>query len=461
MKNADEYPALYLAPRKELMAEVAEKARTRGMSHMHLPVFSEVRPSEPAIYEAASLIRKESTDLLREFEALAERIDEPVVEDDDGSEDAIGIHVSVEEDDSEEIHLERGSCPVANGEHGEAWMLAVHVARHLGHAPKDIHTHDEALFGEPLPCHHHDGTCAYADAWEAASDPENPKDILIGNYGHGYVDGTRTYYSETGEDSQVIDRTITIDEFPGDVYDERFGEIYLDHATWFARALRSDVEDRQTLFEEDLWSDEWVRAWLRGNATSEIDAVATADHHLDLMQRVLDTHAVVDDILETSSSITADDHGADADESSLRSVLGRVQDLGPEWDDEAIEDACAGLRSVLDNAENVSRQTVERIEDAVLPPLATAAVELDDGVTLGGGVVEDFDHFGGDLTTMVEDAVTDFRERHDGADSLVRQPIRLSMAGRGLPGARPPRSRWLRTSARVSPAPRRDHPQGR
>jgi hypothetical protein len=420
VKNADEYPALYLAPRKELMAEVAEKARTRGMSHMHLPVFSEVRPSEPAIYEAASLIREEGTDLLREFEALAERIDEPVVEDDDGSEDAIGIHVSVEEDDTEEIHLERGSCPVANGEYGEAWMLAVHVARHLGHAPKDIHTHDEALFGEPLPCHHHDGTCAYADAWEAASDPENPKDILIGHYGHGYVDGPRTYYSETGEDSQVIDRTIAIDEFPGDVYDERFGEIYLDHATWLARALRSDVEDRQTLFEEDLWSDEWVRAWLRGNATTEIDAVATADHHLDLMERVLDALAVVDDILETSSSITADDQGSDADESSLSSALRCVQDLGGEWNGEEIEATCVELRSALDDAEDVSRQAVERIEDAVLPPLATAAAELDDGSTLGGRAVENLERFGGDLTAMVEDAVTAFRERREGADGLVK-----------------------------------------
>jgi len=428
VKNADEYPALYLAPRKELMAEVAEKARTRGMSHMHLPVFSEVRPTEPAIYEAASLIREEGTDLLREFEALAERIDEPIVEG-DGSEDAIGIHATVEEDDTEEIHLERGSCPVANGQHGEAWMLAVHVARHLGHAPKDIHTHDEALFGEALPCHHHDGTCAYADAWDAANDPENPKDILIGHYGHGYVDGTRTYYSETGEDSQVIDRTIAIDEFPGDVYDERFGEIYLDHATWLARALRGDVEDRQTLFEEDLWSDEGVRAWLRGNATSEIDAVATADHHLDLMERVLDALAVVDDILEASSSITADDHGADADDNSLTSALGRVQDLGPEWDTKAIEAACTELRSTLDDAQGVSRQVVERIEDAVLPPLATAAVELDAGSTLGGEAVEDLDRFGGDLTAMVEDAMTAFRKRRDGAGGLVKAAQRVLNGG--------------------------------
>jgi len=425
VKNADEYPALYLAPRKELMAEVAEKARTRGMTHMHLPVFSEIRPNEPAIYEAASLIREEGTDLLREFEALAERIDEPVVED-DSDDDAIGVRAPAE-DDEEEIHLERGSCPVGNGQHGEAWMLAVHVARHLGHAPKDIHTHDEALFGETLPCHHHDGTCAYADAWDAANDPENPKDILIGHYGHGYVDGPRTYYSETGESSQVIDRTIAIDEFPGDVYDERFGEIYLDHATWLARALRSDVEDRQTLFEEDLWSDEWVRAWLRGNAASEIEAVATTDHHLDLMERVLDALAVVDDILETSSSVTADDHGSGVDDTGLVSALRRVQDLGPEWDVEAIEAACAELRSALDDAEDVSRQAIERIEDAVLPPLATTCVELDDETSLGA--VKDLDRFGGDLTAMVEDAVTAFRERRDGAAGLVKAAQRALDGG--------------------------------
>ncbi|GAA0473714.1 hypothetical protein MUK72_19880 (plasmid) [Halococcus dombrowskii] len=426
VKNADEYPALYLAPRKELMAEVAEKARTRGMTHMHLPVFSEARPNEPALYEAASLIREEGTDLLREFEDLAERIEEPILESDDGEEATIGMHVSVEEE-SDELHLERGSCPVANGQYGEAWMLAVHVARHLGHAPKDIHTHDEALFGESLPCHSDGGTCAYADAWEAANDPENPKDILIGHYGHGYVDGPRTYYSEVGEDSQVLDRTIAIDEFPGDVYDERFGEIYLDHATWLARALRSDVEDRQTLFEEDLWSDEWVRAWLRGNATSEIDAVADVDHQLDLMQRVLDALAVVDDILEANPSLGTDSSGGD--ETGLGHALRRVRDLGPEWDAASIEGACAGLRAALDSAADVSRQTIEQIKDTVLPPLATTAVELDDETSLGAGCVDALDHFGGDLTAMVEEAVTAFRERRDGAGGLVKAAQRALNGG--------------------------------
>ena len=99
------------------MAEVAEKARTCGMGHMHLPVFSEIRLNEPAIYEAASLIREEGTDLLREFEALAEHIDEPVVKDD--GDDEIGVRAPADEAE-EGIHLERGSCPVGNGYHGEA-----------------------------------------------------------------------------------------------------------------------------------------------------------------------------------------------------------------------------------------------------------------------------------------------------------------------------------------------------
>ena len=119
------------------------------------------------------------------------------------------------------------------------------------------------------------------------------------------------------------------------------------------------------------------------------------------MKRVLDALAVVDDILEANPSVTADDHRADADESSLRSALRRVKNLGPEWDAEAIEDAYVELRSVLDDAEDVSRQAAERIEDAVLPPLATVAVELDDGATLGSRAVEGLDRFGGDLTAMV------------------------------------------------------------
>ena len=74
-----------------------------------------------------------------------------------------------------------------------------------------------------------------------------------------------------------------------------------------------------------------------------------------------------------------------------------MQELGPDWDSEAIEAACAELRSALDDAQGVSQQAVERIEETVLPPLATATVERDDGATLDSGAVEDLDRFGGTL----------------------------------------------------------------
>lgn len=63
---------------------------------------------------------------------------------------------------------------------------------------------------------------------------------------------------------------------------------------------------------------------------------------------------------------------------------------------------------------------IKRIEDTVLPPLATATVERDDGATLGSAAVEDLDRFGGDLTAMVEDAVFAFHERNNGAAGLVK-----------------------------------------
>jgi hypothetical protein len=91
VKNADEYPALYLAPRKELQQEVAQKARSYGRSFMHLPIFAEDPPNDAAVVEGMKLVREESKDLLRDPEELVERIDAPVtVEDDDEDDGGIG-----------------------------------------------------------------------------------------------------------------------------------------------------------------------------------------------------------------------------------------------------------------------------------------------------------------------------------------------------------------------------------
>src|SRR5699024_8376252 len=137
VKNADEYPALYLAPRKELQSEVAEKGRSYGHSFMQLPIFSENSPNEVAVHEGVELVREDGKDILRDPEELVERIDAPIIEDED--EDGDG-------DDSANVNLDRASCPTANGDHGQAWQLAVHVAQAIGHTPREIHVHDEALF---------------------------------------------------------------------------------------------------------------------------------------------------------------------------------------------------------------------------------------------------------------------------------------------------------------------------
>ena len=74
---------------------------------------------------------------------------------------------------------------------------------------------------------------------------------------------------------------------------------------------------------------------------------------------------------------------------------------------------------------------LERIEDAVLPLLATAAVEFDDETSLGARCVDILDHLGGDFTSMVEDAVTAFRESRDGASGLVKAASVRSMVEEG------------------------------
>ena len=91
------------------------------------------------------------------------------------------------------------------------------------------------------------------------------------------------------------------------------------------------MEDRQTLFEEDLWSGKWGRPWLRGNATDEIETSAQIDHYLDLMARLVDAIAVVDDILDarTTALDSSGDPRTSKNESDLVSALERVRDLGP------------------------------------------------------------------------------------------------------------------------------------
>jgi hypothetical protein len=398
VKNADEYPALYLAPRKELQNEVAEKARSYGHSSMHLPIFSEDPPNEAAVREGTELVREDSKDLLRDPEELIERIDAPVTVED-------------EDDDGTDVEVDRASCPTANGEHGQEWQLAVHVARALGHSPQDIHQRDTAIFGAELPCHA-DHECDYKLGWDHATDPDDPKDILIGHYVHGHVQGARKYVEREDDKLYAEERVIAIDEFPGSAYDEEFGEEFPGHAAWLAGALHPEVGDRQDLYERDLWDDDLVRSWLRGNATTEIDVLANVDQRLAAMERLSNARAAVEELQETVAN----------EQTALADALEQVQALGPDWEADAIADAHDALREAMNSAD---RQTQNQIENDVLPALAAAQRALADddsggeSESPGLGATSAPDRLGGDLAEMVERAVDAFREDHDSAAGLL------------------------------------------
>jgi hypothetical protein len=404
VKNADEYPALYLTSRNELQQEVAAKADQWDLTSMHLPIFAEDQPNEAAIGEGTAHIHEESKDLLRCPEELAERIDAPITDDeDDESGDS-------NDEDPDDTDLDRGSCPVANGDHGKALHLAVHVARNLGHSPQEIHTRDTELFGQELPCHD-DCECDYKLAWDRATDPENPNDILIGHYGHGFVTGARTYAERDDDRTHVTERVIAIDEFPGDVYDEEFGEEFADHAAWLGRALHPDVEDRQDLFEQDLWDDEFMQAWLRGNATTEIATVADTDQRLAAMERLSTALTAVEELQET----------LDDEETPLADALRQAEALGPAFDASAIAGAHDALREAVEDAD---RQVSKRINNDVLPAFVAAERALaDDGdgesESPGLGTTSVPDPLGGDLAQMVEDAIEAFHQQRDGVVGLL------------------------------------------
>src|SRR5699024_1815569 len=186
------------------------------------------------------------------------------------------------------------------------------------------------------------------------------------------------------------------DEFPGSAYDEEFGEEYPGHAAWLARALHDDVDDRQDLYERDLWSDQWVRAWRRANATTEIDALAN----------VAQRRAAMAQLWAALAAVAERQDAVDDEEAAPADALAQVQALGPGWEADAIADAHDALREAVSSAD---RQTRTRIENDVLPALAAARRALDDGDdeddetgSPGLGATTVPDRLGGDLAEMVE-----------------------------------------------------------
>lgn len=465
---ADEYPLLYLGPRRELMAEVEQKADEWDRSCQHLPIFAAEPPTEGAIAEALDLVREEDKQLLRARKDLAERIDTPITdeEDDEDNEEereirdpetayptAESAHADGYESlsaarrqveaqnrqidrareqrraaEDDDIDLDRASCPCGNGTHGEAWQLVVHVARALGHTPQEIHTRDEELFGDTLPCHA-DGECEYALGWERATDPDDPNDILIGHYGHGYVDGARVHRERDADDHvSVTNRTIAIDEFPGDTYDQTFDEEFVDHAAWAAGALCPAVDDRQALFEQDLGDDDTLRAWIDGTATDDVAAFETVDARLDCMTDLREALEAAEhrrEALEATDYEGAEAEGAQALIGGLDTVLA----LGPDWDGAALDTAYTTLRETVtdvgDEHLGLLRDCSD-IEEDILPVLSQAAASVEPDDRLGATTAPE--RCGGDLTDLVATAVTAFCEEREGAQGLIHA-ARMALAG--------------------------------
>jgi hypothetical protein len=438
IKHADEFPSLYTAGRKELMADAVEKAAEFDVSAYVLPVLAEHRPPDEKIAAAASVARREGKDLLRDPTALLEAVgdwddcaggegngrdsDEPEF---DG--EAFGTLTEQRRaeqrragaGDDDPVVLPRESCTAANGgddPEARAWQLAVHVASELGHTPREIHQHAKTLFGSELPCQR-DGDCPYTLGWERATDPDQPFDLLVGHYTHAHPDGARTYLHRENDRVQAEPRVVAIDEFPDDTYTQRFGEEYLAHATWLARCLREDVADREGLLENAgaLWDDEFVRAWLSGEVGDDVPQGPAADA-LQARRHLADALRGVDDLRQRYGDL-----------GGAESALGELVDCHPQWGPEAVGDAherLHGAAASLENSGGREAAVADDLREDVLAPLAEYMM-----LDAPADPVATDDHVSGDLAALVERALDAWRDEPTDADGLLETALTAVRGG--------------------------------
>jgi hypothetical protein len=390
LKTAADVPTTYLAGRKELMAAAADRADEFGASHRYLPVFSGDKPDTDVLDEAVAAVRQNGKSLLREPWRLREGVSGEVFPE------------NGDEDDEDEIDLGRPTCETAEGEHGDEWALAVHVARELDYTPRDIHELAHGLFGDTLPCQD-GGDCPYSAGWDAVSDPDDPADLLIGHPVHAHVQSARTYYTRDGRGKRKeTGRAVVVDEFPGTVYARDFGPEFMDHATWLARALRSDVEDRQDLFEADLWGDEWVRAWLRGEG-DEYEPVAELLAYVKDRRRKIHAVNTAEAVLEDYRDLAADWNLEDP----LAELVAAYPDLGDVRED-VVRDVRAAVEAVPPEAAGF--RVINWVREHVLSPLESvegATADVDDTP------------ISGELRRFLTDALEDAREGKNGAEDAL------------------------------------------
>jgi hypothetical protein len=409
-RNATEHPALYTAGRKELMADAVERSQQHGAAAYILPVFAENGLPTSVKDTTEAIVRDEGQHLLRDRWTLVSRVENALP---DGEE--LRHPDEFDGDDEESVDLDRESCPTADGEYGLDWWLAVHAARSRGYRPQQIHENAPALFGTDLPCTCEDGeedgeaTCPYTEAWETATNPDAPIDVLVGHYTHAHVEGARTYaYRENGL-TRRSPRVVAVDEFPGEAYQREFGEEFPDLAAWLAGALRDDVDDRQDLLTnaDDIWGDETVREWLAPDET--------ADEHARIADVLGAAHAGVD-VVETAEWLLEERRDAckalDVDD-ALETLVDAHPDLAADTI-ESVTATISGVLTVEENREYGDLTTIEHLDELLD---ALRDVQLVDGgiETALEAAVDDGTHVDGPLASLVTDAINAYRDRSDTA----------------------------------------------
>jgi len=419
VKTAQTRALSYLAPRKELQAQALDKADRWGVDAEVLPVFSEERVRPEVLDAAVSHVREAGKGRLRDRWAILFSAFDGFDEED--AEELDPTDIFEEDDDSvDDVDLDRPTCETAEGDHGVAWALAVHVARRLGYTPREIHQQAHGLFGAPLPCtageDGHDGSnCEYGAGWDRVTDADATPDLLVGSYVHAHVESVRTEYTPGARERvDKAPRAVVLDEFPGEAFVRDFGDEAEDFATWLARCLRDGVEDRRDMLEADLGADEFVTSWLEGR---EGDDIVTAG-----LARVGDHLNARNDAAEILDEVERRALEAIGLAEPLEAVVDGDTDAATAFDalDEAIdavdpEQPASGLANWAD--------------DAVRAPLARA--------TLSGSyeptpdtVDTDELGIGGDLEALVEAAVEAARERRDGAVEAVEAAVTALRGGR-------------------------------
>jgi len=416
-------PATYLAPRKELQEQALQKADRWGADATVLPVFADQQVDGEVLEAAVSHVREAGKNRLRDRWAILSTAADAV------GEDAQDLDVFVErEDDEDDVDLDRPTCETADGEHGDAWALAVHIARRLGYTPREIHTEARGLFGAPLPCmcddhgvdvSHVEGEgCRYSLGWSDVSDPDDPADLLVGSYVHSHVESARTYY-DRANDGEITKRprAVVLDEFVGEAFTREFGAEGLDFATWLASALRADVEDRRDMYEADLAGDSWVEAWLAGDGDTHPEVSGLAG--------TLARYGDLYDARAAAQRISEDAGRGVLDTFDLAEPLDRF------LDGEDARGVYRTLKSAADAAdpERPGAGVARWVAEDVVEPLERATASGTDTPDVGAVDREELP-IGGDLAGLVERAVEAVEADSDGAREAVRAATTALRGGR-------------------------------